>query len=366
MFIHYGISTFVDGNWQTSPPATTYAPTNLDVRQWIRVARQAGMKYAILTAKHVAGHCLWDSNNYDYDIASSSGASDVVAEFMAACKLEGLKPGLYYCILDNHNEGGVKWTEPVTREYFELIKKHLTELHTRNAGIFEQWIDIPSKMSSQQRWELYRLTKKLSPDCIVIMNQGFRDGTEIPEKCWPTDLANGECTPPPSAGHNPNKQVNNKPHYIPMEVCDTIGEEWFWTAKDSLRPVSKLYELYTNSTGRNANFLLNVPPDTTGRIPREAVDRLMELKAVIQNPALLQVLEPSTCDKPVKAVNAHGWWHKCRADAVVDDGLITCWATDASILPGILAQLRIHTGNKQQRSGWASWERRELTGVRAR
>lgn len=69
------------------------------------------MRYAVLTAKHTLGHCLWDSGDYDYDVATSTDKTDVVAEFMAACKAECIKPGIYYCVLDIHNEGGteLKW-----------------------------------------------------------------------------------------------------------------------------------------------------------------------------------------------------------------------------------------------------------------
>ena len=101
MFIHFGMSTFTGDELDDGKSAsTTYAPTQLDVRQWVRTAKQAGMKYMVLTAKHHSGHCLWDSADYDYDVATSGDKTDVVAEFMKACKEEGIKPGIYYAILD--------------------------------------------------------------------------------------------------------------------------------------------------------------------------------------------------------------------------------------------------------------------------
>src|SRR5437868_4833758 len=98
MFIHFGMSTFLgqeipDGK----APSTAYVPDKLDVDQWISVARDAGMKYAILTAKHVAGHCLWPSALTDYTVASSSNQTDVVGAFVKACEKKGLMAGLYYC-----------------------------------------------------------------------------------------------------------------------------------------------------------------------------------------------------------------------------------------------------------------------------
>ena len=287
MFIHYGMSTFDQSeiNDGKSDPAV-YAPTALDVRQWIHVAKMAGMKYAVLTAKHTAGFCLWPSG--DYDVTASPVKTDVVAEFMKACKAEGIKPGIYYCILDGHNEGGVKWDAKVDSGYFQLIEKHLTQLHTRYPGIFEQWIDIPGKLSPEQRTTLYELVKSLDPNCLVLMNKSNWDhpGTTMPEGAWPTDLAVGERNQPP-AQHNPDMTVDGKTYYIPLEVCDTLEENWFWVKGDKPRSVRQLYDIWQTTVGRGANLLLDVPPDTTGRIPESSVKRLMELREAVQHPSVV-------------------------------------------------------------------------------
>src|SRR4051812_43295333 len=91
MFIHFGMSTFVGQELPSgNEPSSTYAPTQLDVDQWVQVARDAGMKYAVLTAKHVAGHCLWPSKFTDYDVETSASKTDVVGEFVRACEKHGL------------------------------------------------------------------------------------------------------------------------------------------------------------------------------------------------------------------------------------------------------------------------------------
>src|SRR6266508_5068742 len=83
MFIHFGMSTFVGKELPSGKePSTAYAPTKLDVDQWIQVARDAGMKYAVLTTKHVAGHCLWPSKPTAYHVATSSNKTDVVSKFV--------------------------------------------------------------------------------------------------------------------------------------------------------------------------------------------------------------------------------------------------------------------------------------------
>ena len=84
---HFSMSTFTGNDYETGGvPASTYNPTNLDVRQWIRAARDLGARYAVLTAKHMSGFCLWDAKDYDYDVAASPNKTDVVAEFVKACK----------------------------------------------------------------------------------------------------------------------------------------------------------------------------------------------------------------------------------------------------------------------------------------
>jgi len=94
MFIHFGMSTFMANELPDGKsPASTYAPDQLDVAQWVSVARDAGMKYAILTTKHVAGHCLWPTKCTDYSVANSTNRTDVVEKFVNACRDKGVLSG---------------------------------------------------------------------------------------------------------------------------------------------------------------------------------------------------------------------------------------------------------------------------------
>lgn len=307
-------------------PSTVYAPTKLDVRQWIRVAREVGMKYAVLTAKHNAGHCLWDADDYDYDVATSSNKTDVVAAYMAACKEYGVKPGIYYCILDGHNEGKLDGNAPPTPEYYKFVKKQLVELLTKYPGIYELWLDIVTKLSPDQRWELYRLAKGINPDIIVIMNQAFHNGSQIPAYGWPTDLANGETTFPPRSGHNPRTSIEGRDYYIPMEVCHHMNvRNWYWVGGDPARSLDWLYRTYHKSVDRNANLLLGVSPDKSGRIPDAAVKRLIELKEAIDHQSPPPVPESLTCDKPAYASSSSPVWDRFGAEYAVDGDLETAW-----------------------------------------
>jgi len=150
MFIHFGMSTYVQNELPDGKaPATTYAPDQLDVDQWVSVARDAGMKYAVLTTKHVAGHCLWPSRLTDYTVANSADTTDVVEAFVTACREKGLLPGFYYCSWDNHNRFGSKTpSDPdndgsgTTSSYQTFQTAQLTELLTQYGPFAETWIDI--------------------------------------------------------------------------------------------------------------------------------------------------------------------------------------------------------------------------------
>ena len=113
---HFGLPNFTGDDYDVgSVPATTYNPTHLDVRQWIRVAHDLGAKYAVLTAKYMSGFCLWDAKDYDYDVPPAATKPTSCGPSCEACNEYGLKPGFYYCILDPHNEGKFDWDTPGSR-----------------------------------------------------------------------------------------------------------------------------------------------------------------------------------------------------------------------------------------------------------
>lgn len=295
---HFSMNTFTGNDYETgSVPASTYNPDKLDVRQWIRVAHDLGARYAVLTAKHMSGFCLWDSEGYDYDVGASRNKTDVVAAFMAACKEFGLWPGFYYCILDPHNEGKFDWDAPVGEDYYRLIKHQLKELHTRYKTPFYQLLDITWKISQEQRWELYRLIKSLSPDCIVVMNQAFYQsrrnlGRTCEQASWPTDVINGEDTLPPPEGHNPLIKVGGKTYYLPLEAWIPTGppytpmppmHSWFWREGFKTQDPQVIANAYRDCKARNSNLLLNLSPDTSGRLPDEAVQAMQHVAKLIRN-----------------------------------------------------------------------------------
>ncbi len=300
MFIHYGLSTFVgDDMANGDDPATAYAPTNLDVDQWVRTARDAGMKYVVLTAKHVSGFCLWDSKatwkgkEFDYDVAASGDTTDVIAAFVAACEKYGMWSGIYYCTMDlRHSIRKITWNPKLpalSDEYYTLMKDHLRELHTAYPDIAIQWLDIPRHLTYEQRSELYNLLRSLNPDCVIMFNYGTesRDikGPFTIEKAlkvtWPSDVLNSEVVPLKTPFQT-RQEFRGTTYELGHEHCVSIVDKWFWKADETPKPVAELAETYQRVIKLNGNFLLNVPPDTTGRLPAATVARLNELRDALE------------------------------------------------------------------------------------
>jgi formylglycine-generating enzyme required for sulfatase activity len=241
--LHFDISTFAGYDPRSADlgkaPAGRYSPSDLNPRQWARTAKEAGMTFAVLTAKHEAGFCMWDSADYTYDVASSPVKTDVVAVFVAACEAEGVLPGVHYSLPDARNEGAAKFKGTVSDAYFALIKRHMTELHTRYPQLRVQVFDVAARFSTEQATELYRLIKQCNPSCVIV-------GTDGPD----------------------------------LE-CDTVNQGWIWRADAPLNPASKLFNHYQRCQSANKAFLLNAGVNQAGVIPEATVVVLKELNRLI-------------------------------------------------------------------------------------
>ncbi len=297
MFIHFGMSTYVlnelpDGK----APATTYAPDRLDVDQWISVARDSGMKYAVLTAKHVAGHCLWPTKHNTYNVTNSTDKTDVVERFVKSCEKHGVLPGFYYCSWDNHNRFGSRTPSDkreagkpapddqtggrpyTTSLYQDFQTAQVNELLTQYGPIAEVWIDIPSVLGRGYRTYLYQTIASLQPQTVIMMNSGISTQEQYPvNSSWPADIIAIERRLPPDKGHGKWREIEGKMYYMPGEVCDPIGKNWFWMPDDPPRPDDELRDQFLACRKRGVNLLLDVPPDPHGVIPDMHVQALARL-----------------------------------------------------------------------------------------
>jgi alpha-L-fucosidase len=165
----------------------------------------------------------------------------------------------------------------------------LDELMDRYGAIAEWWIDIPGVLPRDYRHRLYAHIAQRQPDSIIMMNHGISDGTVLKvDYAWPTDLMSIErCLPnnvtykPPVISHThyqPVREVEGKTYYIPAEVCDPIGRDWFYVEDDRPHSDEELLGMYLVSRSRGANVLLDVGPDRQGLIRGQDREALMRLR----------------------------------------------------------------------------------------
>ena len=210
-----------------------------------------------------------------------------------------MKAGFYYCILDPHNEGTFEkfeWDSLISDQYFEIIKRQVAELHSLYPNTFYQLFDIAWKLKPAQRWELYRLVKEHSPDCMIVYNQGFKQsrvnqGRRCEPASWPSDVVNGEDTLPPLEGHDPNVAYEGRQYYMPFETWLPTGplyppmpwmHTWFWHPWFKTQSAEVLAKSYQLCMSAHSNLLLNLTPDNTGRLPEEQVRTMQRVAELIR------------------------------------------------------------------------------------
>jgi alpha-L-fucosidase len=278
-FIHFGPNTFTDKEWgEGTEHEEIFNPTNLDCNQWCRIAKQAGAKGIIITAKHHDGFCLWPSNFSKHTVRESkwkNGEGDVLKELSEACKRNGLKFGVYISPWDrNHPDYG-------TDKYNDVFVNMMTELFTNYGPIWELWWDGangegPNGKKQVYDWDRFKKTvATLSPNTVVFSDVGPHIRWVGNEKGiagktnWNTLDTIGFT---PGLGAPPTDTLNigniNGKVWIPAECDVSIRPGWFYhtTEDDKVKTPKQLFDLYLKSVGRGANLLLNVPPDRRGLI----------------------------------------------------------------------------------------------------
>ncbi|MCJ8008247.1 alpha-L-fucosidase [Lederbergia wuyishanensis] len=287
IFCHFGINTFCDQEWgEGTDSPELFNPTELDAAQWVKLAKDAGFKYFVLTAKHHDGFCLWPTATTDYSVKSSpwkDGKGDVVRECAEACKNEGIHFGLYLSPWDRH--------EPCYEDaeaYDDFYSEQLTELLTQYGPIMEVWFDGAGSEGREYNWErMIGIVKKYQPDAMIFnMGQptirwvGNEEGV-APYPCWNTESAAKISM----FSDEKVKWLPGTPEWLPAE-CDVPIRKlhWFWHPNDeeSLRSLDDLMHIYYNSVGHGTNLLLNLSPDNRGLIPEIDAKRLLEFGAEIK------------------------------------------------------------------------------------
>lgn len=279
LFVHFGPNTFTDLEWgKGTEPEDVFNPTHLDCGQWCRIAKAAGAKGIIITAKHHDGFCLWPSKYSTHTVAQSkwkNGKGDVLRELSDSCKKYGLKMGVYLSPWDrNHPKYG-------TPQYNDVFVNMMKEVVQHYGPFFEFWWDGangegPNGKKQIYDWHRFEQTMRtIAPNTMVFSDIG-------PDARW-VGNENGIAGDPnwnlldtagftrgagaPSTDTLNHGNVNGK-NWIPAECDVSIRPGWFYHAEEDekVKTPEQLFQLYLKSVGRGANLILNVPPDRNGLI----------------------------------------------------------------------------------------------------
>ncbi|MCJ8165714.1 alpha-L-fucosidase [Pontibacter sp. E15-1] len=307
-FFHVGVNTFTNREWGTGKEdPKIFNPTQLDARQWVRVANEAGIKQVILTAKHHDGFCLWPTATTGHSVKSSpwkNGQGDLMRDVAEACQEYGIGFGVYLSPWDMNS--------PVygSDAYNDLFIEQLTELLTNYGQIDEVWFDGANgegpngkrQVYDFDRW--YKHIRKLQPTAtIAIMGPDVRwVGTETGygrETEWSVvpadnlDQNSVAATSQQAVAFKPagdmrgevlgsREKIRNAKGLVwyPAETDVSIRPGWFYhpAEDDKVKAPEKLLDIYYSSVGRNGVLLLNIPPDTRGLIHESDIKALQEWK----------------------------------------------------------------------------------------
>lgn len=353
MFVHFNMNTFTNMEWgYGDEPPSRFNPSQLDCRQWARIAKAAGMKGIILTAKHHDGFCLWPSDYTQHSVENSpwkEGKGDVVRELAEACREYDLKLGLYLSPWDrNHADYG-------TDKYVADFRGQLRELLTQYGDVFEVWFDGANggdgyygganedrKVDRKTYYDWptnYAIVDSLMPNALIFSDGGPGVRWVGNEEGWANEtnwsiLRRDEVWP----GY-PNYQElrsghEDGTHWVPAECDVSIRPGWYYHPYEDhkVRPLTEMVDIYYHSVGRNGLLLLNFPVDQRGLIHPADSARIIELSEVIRRDFATDL----AAGKKVEASATRGNSSKYDGNQVTDGNTETYWATDDGVTSGSL------------------------------
>lgn len=300
MFIHWGIySLAARHEWMKNREEVdnenyqkyfdNFDPDLYDPKEWARRAREAGMKYVVLTSKHHDGFCLWDSQATDYKATNTPYGKDLLKPFVEAFRAEGLKIGFYYSLLDwHHPDFTIDMYHPLRnrenaaelnvgrdmKRYAEYMRQQVTELLTGYGKIDIIWFDfsyagrtykgLPGK--GRDDWEaieLLKLVRKLAPDIIVNNRLGLDGLTDaMPDMITPEQYT--PRTPPLINGKEPA-----------WEMCQTFSGSWgYYRDEETWKSGEQLVQILIDGVSLGGNLLMNVGPTARGTFDHRAIEAL--------------------------------------------------------------------------------------------
>ncbi|GGF66762.1 alpha-L-fucosidase [Paenibacillus albidus] len=315
-FIHFTVNTFTDREWgHGDEDPAIFNPSDLSARQWVEVCKSAGMQGLILTCKHHDGFCLWPSKYTDHTVAGSpwrNGTGDLVKEVAEACREGGIQFGIYLSPWDRHEA-----SYGDSARYNEFFCNQLRELLTNYGDIFCVWFDGacgegPNGKRQVYDWDrYYALIRKLQPEAVIsvcgpdvrwcgneaghtrtsewsVVPAYLQDNEKIQEQSQQADdreFSSRRNTQDSDLGSREVIGTLDQLVWYPAEVNTSIRPGWFYHASEDtqVKTLDELLGIYYGAVGGNANFLLNLPPDTRGRIHEQDALRLRQFGCVLRS-----------------------------------------------------------------------------------
>ncbi len=289
LFIHWGVYSVPAGFYQDKPVkgigewimnkgkipmveyqqfAKEFNPVKFNADDWVKAAKDAGMKYIVITSKHHDGFAMFDSKASPWNIMQASPyGKDPLKDLAAACRKYDIKLGFYYSQAQDWNNGGAasggKWDKAQEHDMDDYIDKvavpQVKEICS-NYGEFPSiiWWDTPTGMNTNRAQKLYDAVHALKPN-IILNNRlggGFKGDTETPEQKIP---AQGY------PGRN-------------WEACMTMNDTWGYKRDDNhWKSTREMIFNLCDIASKGGNYLLNVGPTSEGLIPQPSLDRLAEV-----------------------------------------------------------------------------------------
>ena len=292
-------------------PITNYQifnPKQLDTDQWVKAAKDAGAKFAILTVTHETGFALYQSKVNPYCLKAVNwrdGKGDIVADFVASCRKYGIKPGIYLGIRWNsfmgvHDfkvNGEGEFRRNRQKWYNQMVEGMVKEICTNYGELFEIWFDGGADHPNNGAPDVLPIVRQYQPDCLFYHNGqlaearwgGSESGT-VGDPCWATFPYNatgaGESAKKNIAANNFQllKEGDPKGKYWVPAMADAPlrgyngRHEWFWEPADEAHifPLKNLMDMYYKSVGRNSTLIMGLTPNPDGLLPEPDVKRLKE------------------------------------------------------------------------------------------
>lgn len=301
LFIHWGLYAIPAGKWgdrtghgewirETAQiPLETYNqfqgqfnPTKYNPDAWVKAAKDAGMKYIVITSKHHDGFCLFDSAATDWDVMGTPHGKDLLKPLADACRKHKMKLGFYYSIMDWHHPDYLprrSWETQRSedgadmRRYVDYMKVQLKEILTNYGDIAVLWFDGEWERTWREDWgkEIYEYCLSIQPK-VIINNRVTNVRTSMED--LGTDRQIGDYSTPEQT--IPESGLPG----VDWETCMTMNGHWGWNAADkSWKSGQTLLRNLIDIASKGGNYLLNIGPTAEGEFPPESMDRLKVMGA---------------------------------------------------------------------------------------